>query len=328
MIRWLKWPALAGLAVLAYLTLRDALPSPSEVWNVITAADANWLLVAAGFQLLAMAVFARFFRRLLALGGVKVSRPRILAVTFARNAVSGSLPAGPVVSVAYTTQVFAKLGAGKRLIAAVLVLAAAYSGGTFGVLALVALVFSPETRMVTLIALGAVIVLGVLAFKAGHLLDRMPKVAKQVRATFATVGGTRRDHLRLAHLALLNWVLDVISLGAVCVAIEATANPHTVLLGFVAAKTAAAFAVVPGGLGVAEVGMAATYIAAGMSGGQAAAVVLLYRLVSYWMNLVIGWIAWVLLHDSIRRSTIGVLVKFGAALSPYAYPPSDRHVAP
>ncbi len=53
-------------------------------------------------------------------------------MTFARNAVAGSLPAGPVVSVAYTTQVFAKLGAGKRLIAAVLVLAAGYSGGRSG----------------------------------------------------------------------------------------------------------------------------------------------------------------------------------------------------
>ncbi len=319
---------MAGLAVLAYLTLREALPAPSEVWDVITAADSNWLMVAAAFQVLAMVVFARFFRRLLALGGVTVSRPRILAVTFARNAVAGSLPAGPVVSVAYTTQVFAKLGAGKRLIAAVLVLAAGYSGATFGLLALVALVFSPGTRVITLIALGAVVVLGVLVFKAGHLIDRMPKVAGQLRATFATVGGTRRDHFRLAHLALLNWVLDVISLGAVCVAIEATANPHTVLLGFVAAKTAAALAVVPGGLGVAEVGMAATYIAAGMSGGQAAAVVLLYRLVSYWMNLVLGWIAWILLHDSIRRTLVGGLVRFGAALSPFAYPPSDRHAAP
>ncbi|WP_231515711.1 lysylphosphatidylglycerol synthase transmembrane domain-containing protein [Herbidospora cretacea] len=325
MIRRLKWPAMAGLAVLAYLTLRDALPSPSEVWEVIAAADANWLVVAAVFQLLAMAVFARFFRRLLALGGVRVSRPRILAVTFARNAVAGSLPAGPVVSVAYTTQVFTKLGAGKRLIAAVLVLAAAYSGGTFGVLALVALVFSPETRVVTLVVLGGVVVLGVLVFRAGHLIDRMPKVAGQLRATFNTVGGSRRDHLRLAHLALLNWVLDVVSLGAVCVAIEATANPHTVLLGFVAAKTAAALAVVPGGLGVAEVGMAATYIAAGMSGGQAAAVVLLYRLVSYWMNLVIGWIAWILLHDPVRKATIGALARLGSSLSPYVY---DRHPAP
>nr|WP_062338330.1 TIGR00374 family protein [Herbidospora sakaeratensis] len=325
MIRRLKWPAMAGLAVLAYLTLRNALPTPSEVWDVITAADVDWLLVAAGFQILAMVVFARFLRRLLALGGVRVSRPRILAVTFARNAVAGSLPAGPVVSVAYTTQVFAKLGAGKRLIAAVLVLAAAYSGGTFGVLALVALVISPETRLVTLIALGCLVVAGVLLFKAGHLLDRLPKVSGQLKATFKTVGGTRRDHLRLANLALLNWVLDVISLGAVCCAIEATATPHTVLLGFVAAKTAAALAVVPGGLGVAEVGMAATYIAAGMSAEQAAAVVLLYRLVSYWMNLVLGWFAWLLLQDPFRRATIGALSRLGASLSPFVY---DRHPAP
>ncbi len=55
-------------------------------------------------------------------------------------------------------------------------------------------------------------------------------------------------------------------------------------------------ALVPGGLGIAEIGMAATFVSAGMTGVAAAAVVAIYRLISYWAVLIVGWSAWLLLN--------------------------------
>ncbi|NUP63884.1 MAG: hypothetical protein HOW71_17120, partial [Nonomuraea sp.] len=42
--------------------------------------------------------------------------------------------------------------------------------------------------------------------------------------------------------------------------------------------------------------LAATFVAAGVAGGPAAAVVALYRLISYWAILVAGWAAWLALR--------------------------------
>lgn len=105
-----------------------------------------------------------------------------------------------------------------------------------------------------------------------------------------------RDRLVLITLALANWLLDLACLVAVCAAAGVGLGFHTVLLGYLAAKTAMTVAVVPGGLGVTEVGMAATFVAAGVAGGPAAAVVALYRLISYWAILVAGWAAWLALR--------------------------------
>ncbi|WP_182901650.1 flippase-like domain-containing protein [Microbispora sp. H10830] len=85
-----------------------------------------------------------------------------------------------------------------------------------------------------------------------------------------------------------------------CAAAGVGLGPHTVLLGYVAGKIAATVAVIPGGLGVTELGMAATFVGAGVTGSMAAAVVALYRLISYWAVLAAGWVAWLLLRDGVR----------------------------
>nr|WP_244313179.1 YbhN family protein [Microbispora hainanensis] len=115
-----------------------------------------------------------------------------------------------------------------------------------------------------------------------------------------TIRPTGGDRLVLVVLALANWLLDVACLASVCAAAGLGLGPHTVLLGYVAGKIAATVAVIPGGLGVTELGMAATFVAAGATGTMAAAVVALYRLISYWAVLAVGWIAWLLLRDAVQ----------------------------
>jgi putative heme transporter len=198
------------------------------------------------------------------------------------------------------------------------VLAGLYSGVTFTVVAVVALLGAPITRVPTAAVLGAltavVLVMIVLAFRArraqrsdgthhglrGWLHRRSPKLVEQLTAARGAIRLTRRDKLVLISLALTNWLLDVACLAAVCVALGVDVGAHKILLGYVAAKSAAALALLPGGLGVAEFGLGATILAGGVTGGTAAAVVFLYRLISFWGMVIAGWLAWVLLLEPVR----------------------------
>ncbi|MCW2877388.1 MAG: hypothetical protein JWQ95_1488 [Sphaerisporangium sp.] len=291
--------------VCVVVLFRDRLPSPGEVWNLITDAHPGWLVVAVVAEGSSMTAFARLIRYLLNAGGAHLTLQRAVAVTYARNAVSNSLPGGQVLSVAYTTRQLRSLGATTPLIAATLLLSAVFSTMTFVALGAVALLAEPATRVTAVwvfVVAGAGVALLVRFRPRGltRLLSgrgpRTDALVAQLRGARAAISLTRRDRLVLPALALLNWLLDVACLAAVCAATGVSVGPHTVLLGYVAAKAAGVLALVPGGLGIAEIGMAATFVSAGMTGVAAAAVVAIYRLISYWAVLIIGWGAWLLLN--------------------------------
>ncbi|MEZ0071406.1 YbhN family protein [Planotetraspora sp. GP83] len=306
MPRRLRWALVLGTAGLALFVLKDKIPDGDELSRSMTGLSPGWLGVAVVAEAMSMATFARLTRRLLTLGGAHLTAHRAVALTYARNAVSNSLPAGPVLSIAYATRQFARLGAAKPLTAATLVLSGVYSTATFCVLCLIALLGEPSTRVPTGIALAVLIaaVSAVVLLRPRGLRDwlrrRSPGTFDQIRAARDAIRLAGRDRLVLIGLALANWLLDVACLAAVCAAAGVTIGPHTVLLAYVAAKVAAVPALIPGGLGVAELGLAGTLIAAGVTGGAAAAVVLLYRLISYWAVLLAGWLAWLLLLDGFR----------------------------
>jgi uncharacterized membrane protein YbhN (UPF0104 family) len=272
-----------------------------------------------------MRTFAWLLRHLLVAGGVQPSVPRAVAVTYARNAVSNSLPGGQLLSVAYTTRQFRRLGAPPAVIAATLVLTSVLSGLTFLALGVVALLAEPATRTTTLwafVAAGSVLSPAVvflpvrtgprpsmrgsrLVFLSGGtgrrasvLGPRLRVMARAIRSARSALTLTPRDLLVLPGLALLNWLLDIACLAAVCAATGVSVEPHTVLLGYVAARAAGVLTLLPGGLGVTEIGMAATFAGAGLAMPAAAAVVAIYRLISYWAVLVVGWCAWLLLNVS------------------------------
>jgi uncharacterized membrane protein YbhN (UPF0104 family) len=159
-----------------------------------------------------------------------------------------------------------------------------------------------------------------------RLRGRFPALTAQLCMAREAIRPGGRDRLALFALALANWLLDVACLAAVCAAAGVSVGPHTVLLGYVAAKAAATLALIPGGLGVAEIGMGATFIAAGVAGGSAAAVVALYRLISYWAILLAGWMAWVTLLDGFHAWAVKLgnillqaLIGLSIAMIPSSY---------
>jgi hypothetical protein len=85
------------------------------------------------------------------------------------------------------------------------------------------------------------------------------------------------------------------------------ANPHPslVLLAYTSAELLALVPFTPGGLGFVEAGLAGTLTLAGVPGGDALAATLLYRLVSYWLPLPAGGVAYALFrrrYEGLRAS--------------------------
>ncbi|MEA2180353.1 MAG: putative heme transporter [Solirubrobacteraceae bacterium] len=99
------------------------------------------------------------------------------------------------------------------------------------------------------------------------------------RAVLATVG---------------RWTFDYATLLAAVAAVGAGARPGLVLLAFCAAQLLAQIPVTPGGLGFVEAGLTAMLVLAGVDAGAAVLATFAYRLVSYWLPLPVGLVAWVL----------------------------------
>jgi len=95
-------------------------------------------------------------------------------------------------------------------------------------------------------------------------------------------------------VAVGRWVADFLTLLAALAAIGATPHGALTLLAYAGAQLLAQVPLTPGGLGVVEAGMTGSLALAGLTAGQAAVATLAYRLVSYWLLLPAGLVAWLL----------------------------------
>jgi hypothetical protein len=87
-------------------------------------------------------------------------------------------------------------------------------------------------------------------------------------------------------------LFDYLALVACLYAVQAKPNPSLVLLAYVTASFLGMIPLTPGGLGFVEAGLTGTLVLAGVDAGAAAAATLAYRLVSFWLPLPIGGVAY------------------------------------
>src|SRR5262245_27577904 len=133
-----------------------------------------------------------------------------------------------------------------------------------------------------------------------------------------------RDHLGsrwwVAVLAAVgNWLLDFAALLAALVALDSRPRPSLVLLAYVVAAVLGMIPITPGGLGFVEAGLTATLVLAGVPAGTAAIATLAYRLVSYWLPLPAGLLA----YGLYRRRYGGRPLATAPGTEPVAPPPPE-----
>jgi uncharacterized protein (TIRG00374 family) len=120
----------------------------------------------------------------------------------------------------------------------------------------------------------------------------LPQTLLEARDFIAhTIGAQwRRAVLAAAGSTLLDYFALLCALRAV----GASPQPSLVLLAYASAQLLALIPFTPGGVGFVEAGLVGTLTLAGVSGTDALAATLLYRLVSYWLPLPAGALAYVL----------------------------------
>jgi uncharacterized protein (TIRG00374 family) len=94
----------------------------------------------------------------------------------------------------------------------------------------------------------------------------------------------------IATFAYLNWLLDCLSLVAALAAVHASVPAESVLLTYALAQLVNQVPLLPGGGGTVEASLSLGFAAFGNTSGQVLAGVLLFRLITCWGLVPIGWL--------------------------------------
>ena len=276
-----------------------------------------WLALAVVAEAGSMAAFARTQRRVLRAGGTNVTLGSVMAVTYAGNAISASLPlAGSELATAFTFRQFNRRGIDAAVAGWTLAVCGMYSSLGFALVLTGGAVASQSAAAAVLGCVGAAVSLAPTVAVLAAL--RFPRIRRALNHAFTRLvgatcrvirrpGGGSQDALerlldrvavlRLSRaqaagilaLATWNWVADCLCLAATIKATGTVVPWQGLFLAYGAGMAAASFGLTPGGLGIVEATLSAALVAAGISGHRALAAVLVYRLISFWLVMAAGW---------------------------------------
>jgi putative heme transporter len=328
----LGWLAIGLGLVIIVFALRGRLPSAGSVAESLAVADVGWLVVALGAELFSMAMFARQQRRLLTAFGVTMPRHRALALAYSRSAISISVPGGSAVSAAYAFRQFRTDGVSRRSAATVMVLSGLLSMGALVLLYLTGVLAAGAVRLAaawrahpalieSFVAM-AVALLLLIAFlvwpahstfpeprrhpdRLAHLAVRAPRLAALATPVVDAVRSSRsvagRDWALALAAATANWLTDLLCLAAAARAFHLPLSLVELAAIYLTVQVVRQIPITPGGIGVIEMSLLAGLISAGAGEAPAAATVLAYRLLSFWLIIPMGFIGWLVLRRSNRR---------------------------
>ena len=319
--------ALAGLVGLGWLERRSLRHSST----VLGHAHLGLVPLAISAEILSMATLARLQRRLLRSGGVRLSITSMVAIIYASNAISVSIPiAGSPMSAAFTFRSFTRRGAERSLAGWVLAVSGVISTVTFALIVAAGAILSGNDVaavagtlatlatiapvLACLIALRDVRLRAKLESTVARALGLAQRVMQRPRgdprqlidATVARIIGLRmggRGWAFVFFLATLNWVADTTCLAVAIMAVRSPVPWSGLILAWSVGVGAASFGVTPGGLGLVEAALAGALVVAGVHTPQAVAAVLVYRLISFWLVDALGWVLYLTTRKRERPAT-------------------------
>jgi uncharacterized membrane protein YbhN (UPF0104 family) len=305
-----------ALGVLAFWALNGQRGELVGATSSLDHLHTSWLVIGVMSEVVSLAAFAGLQVWLLRCGGVHLGLVRALGITFGAGAIASSIPAGPAVSSLFAFRQYRRGGAGDALAAwalvatltcASLALAAVATAGVLvaerqgasydlvGVTIVVLTVAIAATVVVSQRRMLVAVVSGLLTISqrlTGHPKTEGAVLVRSVLSRLKTVPLRFRDIAGAIGWALSNWCLDCGCLVCCFLAVGASVPWKGLLLAYGAGQLAANLPITPGGLGVVEGSLTIALVAYGGVEFTTVAAVLLYRIISFWGFLPVGWAAW------------------------------------
>jgi putative heme transporter len=305
-----------GLAALAFYQLTGHQSELSE--TTVALGHLHWAWVALGVAAEAgsFLAFALLQRKMLRAGGVDVPVGPMAAITMAANAITNSIPAGSAIAPVYSFRQYRQRGAdqalagwsvvaafvaesvGLALVAAAGVSVAEAEGASLDLVGVIvtvlilavamAVVFVQKRALVWTVSASLHLCQRLTGWPRGELAHHIDRIIFRLTVVRLSAG----QMIGALNLALANWLLDCSCLAMSFLAVGAPVPWKGLLLAYGAGQLAANLPITPGGLGVVEGSLTIALVAYGGATTSTVVAVLLYRVLSFWVALPVGWGAW------------------------------------
>jgi len=304
-----------GLGVVVLVLLFGRRSELAAAWRQLGDVASGWVLAAVAAEALSLWSFAYLQHWVLSLADASIPMRGLFLLTMANDAIANTVPGEPAVSSAYRYRYYRRhgaSGAGAGWTIFTILIAQAIGMSLLLLLGvLVALAVSPSGRYTRAAAVGLVIIATAGAMLVRRdLLLRLGEAAIRVTRRFtghprgsigdrtaATLARMReiplspRSTVAVVAVATAVWGCDFGCLLCAFGAVHAAIPWNGVLLAYGVAVVAGMLPIVPGGIGVVEGSLAVILAAYGAGRAQALSVALVFRIVSFWLAIAVGWIS-------------------------------------
>jgi uncharacterized protein (TIRG00374 family) len=311
---WLRWVIIGVAAIVLGVELALVWDQLAKAWKSVYSANWWWVLAGIVAAMSSMHSFAQIQRTLLRSAGVKVKQWRSEAAFYSGNALSTTMPGGPVLSATFIYRQQRIWGATPVVASWQLVMSGALQvvglallglGGAF-------MLGASKNPLSLIFSLGGFIALVLLAQAVATRPELIDGIGVRVLSWFNSIRGKPGDSglnkwretlsqlesvsLSRAELgeafgwSLFNWIADVACLLFACFATGGHPSLAGVTVAYAAARAVGSIPLMPGGLLVVEAVLVPGLVSSGMTLASAISAMLIYRLISWIFISAIGWV--------------------------------------
>lgn len=324
--RWLRWVVLGAVALVLAVEASLVSDQLTKAWQSLCSANRWWLLAAVLAAAASMHSFAQIQRTLLGSAGVSIGQGRSEAAFYAANALSTTLPGGPVLSTTFLYRQQRRWGASRLVASWQLVMSGVLQAVGLALLGLGGAVIlgarnDPFSLLFTLGGLIALLLLAQSVAARPELIDGIGvRALCWINAVRGRPAGTglsgwqrlltqleavslgRRDLSAAFGWSLFNWVADVACLACAAYATGGRASVAGLTVAYAAARAVGTIPLMPGGLLMVEAVLVPGLVSAGMSWPDAISAMLIYRLISWLLIAAAGWVMFFVLFRADDRA--------------------------
>jgi hypothetical protein len=289
-----------------------------------------WESGAVAAEVLSIVGYGFLQQKVLQWSGAEISLASLTLVSLANNAIAYSVPGEPAVSSAYRYRFFRRRGAsGASAGWSILTILIAQAIGMsllllIGVLIALTGNTGVQARGTVLVGLFVVLIAGAFLIRRDLLLRFLGLLVRLCRRVSGHPRGDVMQRIestlqRMREIPLSNvkaiglvamatalWLMDFVTLLCCFGAVHAPIPWSGVLLAFGVSQIVASLPLIPGGLGIVEGSLAVILVAYGAKKVPALAVVLIYRLLTFWAVIIVGWISIAVIEWRVRRDTVSL----------------------